>query len=425
MKILVTLVALAALPGIIRETQAQVTLEQCYRLAKENYPLIAQRALIYQSRDYSLQNATTGYLPSLIVNAQQSYQSDVTGLPATPGVEPLVPPVSKNQYKAYGDVSLPLYDGGVIHAQKQTIAMNAQVEEQSLDVELYKLKDRINQLYFGILLLDGQLEQQVLVRQDLENGLRIAEASIANGTALKSSGDLLRAEILRNRQVDIDLNAMRQAYLDMLGLLTARTISAGSLAMPAYTPSSHELQRPELQLYEYQRDLIDIERKRLNTLITPRLSAFFQGGFGRPALNMLENDPDTYYVVGFRLNWTLTALYNRKRDLALNDVRRAGIDVQQDVFLFNIGYQSRQQQTEIDRFALLAASDDEIIDLRIRIKETSYVQLQNGVIDSREYLREVQAENLARQSKVLHQIRLLAAQYDLQNTQGTREDVNH
>ena len=399
---------------------AQLTLEQCYQLAEQNYPLVRQRALIFQSRDYSLQNATTGYLPAVAINAQQSYQSDVTGVPALPGVEPLIPPVSKNQYKGYGDIMMPIYDGGVIHAQKQAIAASAQIDEQALDVELYKLRDRVNQLYFGVLLFDGQLEQQVLVRQDLENGLKTAEAQIANGTALKSSADLLRAELLRNQQVDIDLQAMRKAYLEMLGLLVGREISAGTLVKPPYASVPTEVNRPELQLYLYQRNLLDVEEKRLNTIITPRLSTFVQGGFGRPALNMLENSPDTYYIVGFRLNWNLTGFYNRKRDKELVDVRRDGIDVQQEVFLFNIGYQVRQQQTEIDRFAQLTASDDEIIALRIKIKQTAFVQLENGVIDSREYLREVQAENLARQGKVLHEIRLLSAQYELQTTQGAQ-----
>jgi outer membrane protein TolC len=412
--ILVLLAATAVLP-----VRAQLTLEQCYQLAEQNYPLIKQRALIYQSRDYTLQNATTGYLPSVSINAQQSYQSDVTGVPSVPGVEPLIPPVSKNQYKAYGDVVLPIYDGGVIHAQKQTINANADIEDRSLDVELYKLHDRVNQLFFGILLADGQLEQQVLVRQDLENGLKTAEASIANGTALKSSADLLRAEILRNRQVDIDLVAMRKAYLEMLSLLISRDIPVGALVRPPELNPGADINRPELSLYKSQRSLLDAEQKRINSIIAPRLSTFVQGGYGRPALNMLQNSPDTYYIVGFRLNWNLTGFYNHKRDKDLIEVRRNGVDLQQEVFLFNVGYQGRQQKTEIDRFAQLKASDDEIIDLRIRIKQTAYVQLENGVIDSREYLREVQAENLARQAKVLHEMRLLAAQYDLQTTQGT------
>ncbi|MGC3944285.1 MAG: TolC family protein [Chryseolinea sp.] len=418
--------ALSALPIFLAmmatavTTHAQLSLERCYQLAVENYPMIKQRQLISQSRDYNLQNATTGYLPSAVVNGQQSYQSDVTGVPSVPGVEPLIPPVSKNQYKVYGDVMLPIYDGGVIHSQKQAIAANAKVEEQSLDVELYKLHERVNQLYFGALLIDGQLEQQVLIREDLENGLKLAEASITNGTALKSSADLLRAELLRNRQVDIELFSMRKAYLEMLGLLIAQEVAPGTLVKPVYLEPAADVYRPEIQLYEYQRAMLDVENKRLNTVITPRLSTFLQGGYGRPELNMLENNPDTYYIVGFKLNWNLTGFYNRRRDKELINVKRRGVDVQQETFLFNVGYQSKQQETEIERFAQLSASDDEIIGLRVKIKETAYVQLENGVIDSREYLREVQAENLARQAKVLHDIRMLSAQYELQTTKGIK-----
>lgn len=402
----------------VAAAHAQVTLEQCYTLAEKNYPLIKQRSLINASRDYSIQNATTGYLPGISINAQQSYQSDVTGMPSVAGIEPFIPPVSKNQYKAYGDITLPIYDGGVIHAQKESITAQSRVDEQTLEVELYKLKERINQLYFGILLLNGQLEQQVLIRQDLENGLRIAEVSIRNGTALKSSADLLRAELLRNRQVDIDLGAMRKAYLDMLGQLIGQSVVAATLVTPAPTHRPTEINRPELLMYQYQRDVIASQHRNLNTYITPRLNAFFQGGYGRPALNMLENDPDTYYILGFRMSWNLTGLYNRKRDKALISVRTNNIDVHQEVFLFNLNYQNKQQQAEIDRFTQLAASDDEIIALRSRVKETAYAQLENGVIDSREYLREVQAENLARQAKVIHEINMLSAQYAMLTTNG-------
>lgn len=409
----------AALLFIITTAHAQVTLEQCYTLAEKNYPLFKQRSLIYASLDNSLQNATTGYLPGISINAQQSYQSDVTGMPSAGGIDPIIPPVSKNQYKVYGDISLPIYDGGVIHAQKESITAQARVDEQTVEVELYKLKERINQLYFGVLLLDGQLEQQVLIRQDLENGLRIAEASILNGTALKSSADLLRAELLRNRQIDIDLEAMRRAYLDMLSQLIGQPIAAASLVTPAPAGRPTDINRPELSLYQYQRDLVAIQRRSLNTNITPRFSTFFQGGYGRPALNMLENDPDTYYILGFRMSWNLTGLYNRKRDKSLIAVRTHTIDVQQEVFLFNLNYQNKQQQAEIDRFAQLAASDDEIIALRSKVKETAFAQLENGVIDSREYLREVQAENLARQAKVIHEINMLSAQYAMLTTNGT------
>ena len=66
----------------------------------------------------------------------------------------------------------------------------------------------------------------------------------------------------------------------------------------------------------------------------------------------------------------------------------------------------------------LIKSDDEIITLRTRIKNTALAQLEYGVINSSDYLREVNAEDQAKQSRLLHETQLLMAQYDQQITTG-------
>lgn len=399
--------------------QAQsLTIETCYTLAAENYPLVKQRELLTKSNEYTLQNLSKGYLPQLTLAGQATYQSEVTQVPiSVPGMN--VPVLSKDQYKFYGEVTQTLFDGGVIKQQKLTQQSNLQVEQQKLEVELYKIRERINQLFFGILLVDEQIRQTELLKQDIALGLKKTEAAIANGTAFRSSADVLKAELLNADQRTTELKAARIAYAEMLGLFINRQLDAGTaLEKPKALVVSPEINRPEITLYDSQNKTIDAQYKMLTARNLPRLNLFFQAGYGRPALNMLSNDFEAYYIGGVRLNWSLSGLYTLKKDKSLLDLNRQTIAVQKETFLFNTHYTLRQQSAEVNKYSELLTSDNDIIALRTRVKQTASAQLENGVITSNDYLREVNAEDKARQNKIVHEIQMLMAQYAQQTTTG-------
>lgn len=399
--------------------QAQsLTIETCYALAAENYPLVKQRELLTKSNEYTLQNLSKGYLPQLTLAGQATYQSEVTQIPiSVPGMN--VPALSKDQYKFYGEVTQTLFDGGVIKQQKLTQQSNLQVEQQKLEVELYKIRERINQLFFGILLVDEQIRQTELLKQDITLGLKKTEAAIANGTAFRSSADVLKAELLNADQRTTELKAARFAYAEMLGLFINRQLDAGTaLEKPKALVVSPDINRPEITLYDSQNKTIDAQYKMLTARNLPRLNLFVQGGYGRPALNMLSNDFEAYYIGGVRLNWSLSGLYTLKKDKSLLDLNRQTIAVQKETFLFNTHYTLRQQSAEVNKYSELLTSDNDIIALRTRVKQTASAQLENGVITSNDYLREVNAEDKARQNKIVHEIQMLMAQYAQQTTTG-------
>ncbi|WP_276372626.1 TolC family protein [Chryseolinea sp. H1M3-3] len=407
---------------VFDKTQGQalekLTLEESYTLANENYPQINQRDLISKSEAYSISNAAKGIFPVLTINGQESYQSDVTQIPFQ-SPEMNIDPLSKHQYKVYGEVTMNLYDGGVIKNQKQSYQAGAKIDQQKLEVELYKLNDRVNQLYFGALLLDAQIRQNQLLRNDIERGIQRTEAAIANGIALKSSRDVLQAERLKVNQKLIELNAARTAYLEMLGLMVGKNLEDSAiLEKPKQLVSNEVISRPELLLFDYQRQAIDVQNKFLSTRLKPKFSIFFQGGYGRPGLNMLKNEAETYYIGGVRLHWTIASFYTHKKEKALLDISRSNIELQRATFLYNTNLAVRSQKSEVKKIQDVLAADDEIISLREKIKNTASAQLADGVIDSNDYLREVTAEDQARQNKILHEIQLLLAQYSLQTTTG-------
>jgi outer membrane protein TolC len=402
-----------------RERKAVLTLGECQKLAAENYPLVKRRQLIEKTATYNIEIISKGYLPQLNVNGQATYQSAVTEIPIQlPGVE--VPTISKDQYKVYGEVNQLIYDGGQLKQQKELQKADARIDHQKLETDLYQLKGRINQIYFGILLIDEQLKQNDILVEDINTGLKKMTAAVQNGIALKSQADVLEADLLKNQQRGIELNATRRGLIDMLSLFTGKDDLDSSTVFikPEPVAIASSINRPELMLYDLQRSKLSLQDKLLNTKIMPRANFNLQAGVGRPALNMLSNNMDFYYIGGLKLTWSPSSLYTRKKEKALLHNTEANIDVSKETFLFNTAIETNEIKAKVKKYQDLMATDNSIIDLRKRIKAASLAQLENGVINSSDYLREVNAEDMASQTKILHEIQLLMAMYEHQITTG-------
>jgi outer membrane protein TolC len=400
------------------QSNEALSIDSCYALAKRNYPLVKQMALIEKTKDYSLDNASKGYLPQLNIAGQATYQSEVTSIPISlPGMN--IQAMSKDQYKIYAELSQSLTDPFIIKQQKAIVEANGNSEKEKLAVELYKLKERINQLYFGVLMIDAQLQQVNLLKKDIDLGLKKTNAAIANGVSLKSNADMLQAELYKTEQRSIELKATRKGYTDMLSLFINKTIDEqASFQMPNFTNLSSGVHRPELKLFEMQKKGMDAQQKLLSTRNLPKLSLFFQGGYGRPALNVLNNEFGTYYIGGARFSWNLASFYTYKKEKQLLLINQHQIDLQKEVFLFNNQLLLKQQNSEVNKLQELLGSDQQIVALREKIKDTANVQLENGTITAIDFLNSLNAAEQAKLNLALHQIQLLMAQYTYQNTSG-------
>ena len=400
------------------QTQSPLNIEDCYRTARENYPMVKQLELISKTTGYAIENASKGYLPQFSVNGQISYQSDVTKVPVQlPGMT--IPELSKDQYKIFAEASQVLYDGGIIKNQQELSRVNASVEAQKLEVELYRIKEKINQLFFGILVINEQLLQNELLKKDIQLGIDKAEALIANGTAFKSSVNVLKAEMLKVAQRGTELSFVRKGFLDMLALFINRPLDEHTqLLKPALKSPGNEISRPELTLYNYQLNGLDVQERNIAARNLPKFNLFLQGGIGKPALNMLSTSTEPFAIGGLRMSWPLSGFYTIKNEKAAIEVNRKGIDLQKETFLLNTNIQLKQQDAELNKLTDLLSSDEAIIALRTSVKLASSAQLENGVINTSDYLREVNAEDQAKQNKILHEIQLLLAQYNKQTTTG-------
>lgn len=400
--------------------QTQLALEDCYDKARINYPLIKQKDYINRTKEYSVSNVWNGYFPQITLLGQATYQSDVTEVPMPlPGI--VIESLTKDQYKVAVDVTQTIYDGGIMSSQAGIQESINEIDDQKIEIELLKVKERVNQIYLGILLIDAQLNQVDLVIEDLSVSIAKLEAAYANGTATRSDVNVLSAELLKSEQRQIELKSSRLSYINMLGLLINESLDESTILStpsPINYLSAEEIIRPELKLYSAQKNLIENQDGITVSKIIPKANLFFQGGYGKPALNMFVNDFDWYYITGIRFSWSLSNLYSYGNESEINELSKLNIDAQTETFLLNTKITTNQQLQEIDKLKKLIAVDKSIIDLRTSVKEAAKAKLENGVITSSDYIRDLNAEDTAKQNLEIHKIQLLLAQYNYKITTG-------
>lgn len=400
---------------------SNLSIEECYMLARENFPLIKKYDLIRKSSGFSLQNVSKLYLPQLAVSGQASYQSQTINfsevIPSIPGVN--FPSLSKDQYKIQADISQVIYDAGDINNQKAAIKANLAVQEQNIEVNLREVNDRVNQIYFAVILMDEQLKQNEIRKSELQSQLNKTQAALANGTSFRSSADQLKAELINVDMNSIEFRSNKAAYLEMLSILIDKKVDTETkLQMPGEKVISSEINRPELKFYDLQKQLYDVEERKLQSAYTPKVSAFFQGAYGRPTLNIIKNEFGPWFVTGLRLNWNLGSLYSLKNNKQNLHINRQNVDVDKEIFLYNTNLTLSQQRGDIQKFRDLIEQDKAVIQLRESVKKSSLAQLENGVITVHEYISQLNSENTSRQTMILHTIQLLQAEYKHNHISG-------
>ena len=223
-------------------------------------------------------------------------------------------------------------------------------------------------------------------------------------------------QVQQNR---VELISSRRSFLLVLGLLINQQLDESTVLVSPKTPVlSSEIRRPEMRLYDLQKKTFVVQTRQLETGLMPLISAWFDGSYGRPTLNQLSNDFGPYWIAGIKFNWSLTALYTWKNNKRIFGLNQTDLDIQKETFLFNTKISMAQQDQDIKKYNELVANDQQIVDLRVSVKNASDAQLKNGVITSHDYLTQVDAEAQARLNLILHQVQLLQAEYNHLNTTG-------
>lgn len=403
-----------------------LTIEQCYALARQNYPLIKQYDLIEKSRTYNLAYAAKSYLPQLSLQARASWQSDITEFPEEfnnildrMGVDGIEFP-SKDQYRIVLELYQSIWDGGLTASKQKSIKAQSEIEKQNMEVSLYALYQQINQLYFGILLLEEQLKQNELFMKELNRNYQCIEKFIDNGLANSSDLNKIKVEILMREQTKSEMTYNRKAYVLMLSLLIGQNINEETrLEKPESSVElKEEINRPELKRYDAQLKLNDIQQKATLAKGMPRIGLFAQGAYANPGLNMFKSGFSPYFMGGISLSWNLSGLYTYGDENKNLNINANSIAIQKETFLFNLNQQVSKTNSDIEKAKELMQKDDEIIALREQIKTTSEVKVENGTLSVNDYLQDIVLADMARQNKVLHEMQWLLALYQLNIEKG-------
>ncbi len=403
-----------------------LTIDECQRLARENYPSIRQMDFIESTKQYTIENAKTAYLPQVSLSSQATYQNAVTEYPdamkkafGNMGVN--MKGLNKDQYKIGVDVNQVIWDGGAIKSKNRITLSESEAEKQQVEVELYGLKDRVNALYFGILLLEAQEKENTNMQQLLQSNCEKIQTMINNHTALPSDLNTVKAELLSTRQQYTQIAAACKSYRQMLSLFIHQDTEKAELEMPsALAVDSKMINRPELALFEAQQKGVEAHRSAIYTALHPQVGAFAQGYYGNPGFNlfkdMMENKWTVNVMVGIRLKWNFGSLYTQKRDLTNLHIASQRIETQKQTFLFNTLIITTKQQNAIDEMRKILNDDDEIISLRTSVRKASESKLNNGIINVNDLLRDITSENNSKIAKATHEIELINRIYQLKNT---------
>lgn len=402
--------------------QAQ-TLEECCRLAREHYPEIRQYDLMAETEQYNISNAARAWIPQVVLSGQATYQSATPTYPeafnqmiAANGLD--MSGVRKDQYKVVIDVSQNIWDGGQSKANREIAEAEATEQRSQVDASLYDLQSRIQNLYFGILLLDEHVAQTEILIEVLDANLNRMCTYYKNGVAMQSDVDAVEAELLTAHQALSQVEASRASYRRMLEVFIGQSLTDKTLTRPAMVEvASRTSAHPKLAMFDAQTDRLAAQRKAITASTMPRFSAFAQGYYGYPGLDMFKSMVSAKWtlnaVVGVRMSWNIGAFYTKKNNLNKLDVAERQISVQRDIFLFNTQMQSTQDDGEIARLRSALEDDNRIVELRRSVRMAAESRLENGVIDATDLLRKIADETTATLNRSTHEIELLQATYRL------------
>ena len=309
------------------------TLEECQQAAEKNYPLIQQYGLIEKTTQLTVANIQKGWLPQVSASAQATYQSDVMAWPdglktMLSGMGVNVKGLKKDQYRVGIDVQQTIYDGGVIGSQKRIAREQGKVQAAQNEVNLYNVRKRVNEMYFGLLLLD----EQIKLNNDLQTLLAGNESKLKSmterGTAAESDLQNVRAERLNAVQKATELASQKQMLLRMLSTFCG--IEVNNIQKPQMKAEDGGLMadnhRPELKALDAQIGVLNAQEKALNAALMPKVGLFAQGYYGYPGLNMFEDMMRHKWslngIVGARVTWNIGAFYTRKNDKAKLQLQR-------------------------------------------------------------------------------------------------------
>lgn len=405
---------------------AQVTIEQCVNLAQENYPLIKKYNLLNSLNEINLSDINKSWLPQISVyaqgnvqNATPSFPDRLSGMLKQMGTD--ISGLNEWQYKIGADLNQTIWDGGSSKARREIERTQHAEKQAALDVQLYAVKERVENLFFGILLIDEQAKQIRASIDLLQDNLQKLRSMLKNGIAMQCDADMVEAQYLATSQQLIQARSMAESYRRLLEIYIGESLAGRELIMPdAVIPGDLVPNRPEQKLFNAQLLANDALRNNITSSIMPQIGLFAQAYYGYPGYdyfeNMMNRNPSFNILAGVKISWNIGAFYTKKNSNQKLKLAAGEISADRETFLFNTSLETQSQVDNINELKAVIKEDGRIVELRANVRRAAESQLDNGTIDATALLTKITDEKQARLNAVYHEIQLLQSIYKLKHT---------
>ncbi len=417
---------LVMLCGCVLQAQEQLTLDYCLAKAEENYPVIKKYDLVERTSAIELSDINKTWLPQASVYAQGTVQNVVPQFPdALSGMLDKLgqdlPGLGKVQYKVGVDLNQTVWDGGVSKSQRESVRARDAERRASLDVEMYAIRGRVENLYFGLLLIGEQMQQTRTTLHLLDSNLEQMKAMQRHGVAMQSDVDMLEAQKLTVERQLKSAEGSEGQYRRMLEVFIGEPLAGRTLQRPsAEMPRELTSERPELHLLDARTDFNNARSSAIEASLMPKIGLFAQAYYGYPGFDyfaaMRTRDMSFNVMAGVKVSWNISSLYTRRNNILRITLSNQEVEADRDKFLFETGVTTAGQLAEIESMRKVMADDSRIATLRANVRQAAESQLRNGVIDSTALLAKITDENQANLTATYHEIELLRLIYQLKNT---------
>ncbi len=401
--------------------QEAITLFECQKMAREHAPRLGDLEVIQEMGETKIDQVSTTWYPSLDLNGKLSYQSDVVEVTLTdPDIPVEFPQVPHDQYGLNLDIIQNIYDGGISRGKKTLEEAVMAADLQQVEVDLYRLKGRVNQYYFAVLVLQENRRNLEIHLQNLEARYETVQTAVTHGTMLETEMHVLEVEKLKLKKSMIELDSRKKSHMGALRVLCGEGMDENAiLENPQFESfESGSMNRPELKLFDLKHKSMEAGKELVGKKRMPVLYAFGQTGYGKPGYNMMSENWDHYYMLGAGLKWKIWDWNTTSREKQLIGYQQQILQTQRASFDKELESLMVQEEASMEQYTLTMEMDQQVLELQNKISEQAAVQLENGTMTATNYITELNKESLARITLATHQVMLMQSKANYLTIQG-------
>ncbi len=395
-----------------------LSIDSCIIYAENNFPVLKNNILNDKISSLQNKNYTSNFYPHIDFEAKASYQSqtidiaiDTQGLP--PGAAFTFPTPPLDQYALTLNLTQNIYDGGITKHLKQIDNQKLKLNNLNNTLSFYQIKKQINEIYFGILILQKTKEQIIQSEKELESRKKALLSSVKNGLLTQDNLDLLSANILILKQKFIEIQENINGLYRTLSVLTGKKfIEHTKFKIPHDIKITNNNNRPEIKILNTKNELSETNINLLKSKRLPKIGAFAIGGYGNPGLTLIKDEWSPYFIVGAKLQWTVWDWNYVSREKQILKLKEASIENQKTRFNQSVNIQTNKLNSEIKKYTELINYDLKIIELHKKICKETARKLQNGTVNSADYISTLNAKEQANIQYEIHKLKLLKCKYD-------------